>query len=428
MGLFDWLKKHKSSAADPGFKQVDGMGWYPGIYSQFGSDIYASDVVQQAVSCIVREMKKLSPQHVIKKNKNYTESVQDEVQATLDAPNGLMTTSDFIEKIVWQLFFNYNSFVLPVWEKGKLAQLYPLQPQTVNFLQDASGELFVELIFANGYSGTVRYTDVIHIRYNYSVSEFMGGNVNGQPDNKALLKSLELNKTLLDGITKAMNSSFAINGGVKYNTLIDGTKTEKALSELTAALKRNESGFMPLDLKAEFIPFKREVKLVDEATLKFIDEKILRHFGVPLAILTGDYNKTQYEAFYQKTLEPLIISMSQAFTKAIFSKRETFGFGHKIIFYHKELDFMTMDDKIKWMTLASNVGAITINEMRDILGYEPYDDEELGNTPVMSKNFGAADTVKDIDKSENVNNNTSDSGGDNSHPEIINNSGNGETS
>ena len=421
MGLFDWLKKHKSSAADPGFKQVDGMGWYPGIYSQFGSDIYASDVVQQAVSCIVREMKKLSPQHVIKKNKNYTESVQDEVQATLDAPNNLMTTSDFIEKIVWQLFFNYNSFVLPVWEKGKLAQLYPLQPQTVNFLQDASGELFVELIFANGYSGTVRYADVIHIRYNYSVSEFMGGNVNGQPDNKALLKSLELNKTLLDGITKAMNSSFAINGVVKYNTLIDGTKTEKALSELTAALKRNESGFMPLDLKAEFIPFKREVKLVDEPTLKFIDEKILRHFGVPLAILTGDYNKTQYEAFYQKTLEPLIISMSQAFTKAIFSKRETFGFGHKIIFYHKELDFMTMDEKIKWMTLASNVGAITINEMRDILGYEPYDDKELGNTPVMSKNFGAADAVKDMDKNENVNNNnTSENEGDNS--------GTGETS
>lgn len=428
MGLFDWLKKHKSSAADPGFKQVDGMGWYPGIYSQFGSDIYASDVVQQAVSCIVREMKKLSPQHVIKKNKNYTESVQDEVQATLDAPNNLMTTSDFIEKIVWQLYFNYNAFVLPVWEKGKLAQLYPLQPQTVNFLQDASGELFVELIFANGYSGTVRYADVIHIRYNYSVSEFMGGNVNGQPDNKALLKSLELNKTLLDGITKAMNSSFAINGVVKYNTLIDGTKTEKALSELTAALKRNESGFMPLDLKAEFIPFKREVKLVDEPTLKFIDEKILRHFGVPLAILTGDYNKTQYEAFYQKTLEPLIISMSQAFTKAIFSKRETFGFGHKIIFYHKELDFMTMDEKIKWMTLASNVGAITINEMRDILGYEPYDDEELGNTPVMSKNFGAADAVKDIDKNENVNNNTSENEGDNSQPEIINNSGSGETS
>ena len=412
MGLFSWLKKHKDSVADESYKSVQGMDWYPAVYSQFGNDIYASDVVQQAVSCIVREMKKLSPQHVVKKNKHYTESVQDEVQATLDAPNDLMTTSDFIEKIVWQLFFNYNAFVLPVWEKGKLSGLYPLQPQQVNFLQDTNGDIFVQLTFANGYNGTVRYADIIHIRYNYSVSEFMGGNVNGQPDNKALLKSLELNKTLLDGVVKAMNSSFAINGVVKYNTLIDGAKTEKALADLTAALKRNESGFMPLDLKADFIPFKREVKLVDEPTLKFIDEKILRHFGVPLAILTGDYTKTQYEAFYQKTLEPLIITMSQAFTKAIFSKRETFGCGHKIIFYHKELAFITMDEKIKWMTLASNVGAITINEMRDILGYEPYDDEELGNTPVMSKNFGAADAVKDIDKNENVNNNTSD-GGDN---------------
>lgn len=426
MGLFSWLKKHKDNTVDTTYKSIQGTDWYPGVYSQFGSDIYASDVVQQAVACIVREMKKLSPQHVVKKNKNYTELVQDEVQATLDAPNDLMTTSDFIEKIVWQLYFNYNAFVLPVWEKGKLVQLYPLNPQTVNFLQDASGDIFVQFIFANGYSGTVRYADVIHIRYNYSVSEFMGGDVNGQPNNKALLESLKLNKTMLEGITKAMNSSFAINGVVKYNTLIDGQKTEKALADLTAALKRNESGFMPLDLKAEFIPFKREVKLVDEPTLKFIDEKILRHFGVPLAILTGDYNKTQYEAFYQKTLEPLIIAMSQAFTKAIFSRRETFGFGHKIIFYHKELDFMTMDEKIRWMTLASNVGAITINEMRAILGYEPYADEKLGNTPVMSKNFGAADSVKDVDKNENSNDNTSDNGSENSQPEIIDNSGTGE--
>ena len=66
---------------------------------------------------------------------------------------------------------------------------------------------------------------------------------------------------------------------------------------------------------------------------------------------------------------------------------------------------MTVDEKIRWMTLASTVGAITINEMRDILGYEPYEDEELGNTPVMSKNFGAADSVANMDKNNANNNN-----------------------
>lgn len=408
MGLFSWIGKNKKED-NKNLGRVKGLDWWSPLYSQFGSDIYASDVVQQAINCIVREMKKLSPQHVQTKGENYMLAVNDDVQAVLDNPNELMTTTDLIEKIIWQLFFNYNSFVLPVFENGKLVALFPLQPQQVDFLQDTSENYFVKFTFANGYKDTIKYSDIIHIRYNYSVSEFMGGNKNGQPDHKALLKSLELNEDLLLGVSKAMKSSFAINGVVKYNTMIDGEKTEKALERLTAALKKNESGFMPLDMKAEFIPFNRQVNLVDEKTLKFIDEKILRHFGVPLCILTGDYTKAQYEAFYQKTIEPIIVTMSQAFTKAIFSKRESNGFGHKIVFNQKLLNFMTMNEKIQWLTLASNCGAITINEMRAIIGYAPYDDEELGNTPVMSKNFGDAGVVKDVDKNENTENNSNKS-------------------
>ena len=34
------------------------------IYSQFGQNIYASDVVQQAINCIVSECVKLLPTHV----------------------------------------------------------------------------------------------------------------------------------------------------------------------------------------------------------------------------------------------------------------------------------------------------------------------------------------------------------------------------
>lgn len=405
MGLFSWIGKNKKED-NKNLGRVKGLDWWSPIYSQFGSNIYASDVVQQAINCIVREMKKLSPQHVQTKGENYTLAVNDDIQAVLDNPNELMTTTDLIEKITWNLFFNYNAFILPVWENGKLVALFPLQPQQVDFLTDPSENYFVKFTFSNGYKDTIKYSDVIHIRYNYSVSEFMGGNKNGQPDHKALLKSLELNDDLLSGVSRAMKSSFAINGVVKYNTMIDGEKTEKALERLTAALKKNESGFMPLDMKAEFIPFNRQVSLVDEKTLKFIDEKILRHFGVPLPILTGDYTKTQYEAFYQKTIEPIIVSMSQAFTKAIFSKRESNGFGHKIVFNQKLLNFMTMSEKIQWLTLASNVGAITINEMRAIIGYAPYTDEELGNTPVMSKNFGDAGVVKDVDKNTNSENNS----------------------
>lgn len=393
MGLFDWLNKKKKED----LKYAKILNGYTPIFSQFGNNIYASDVVQQAVNCIVKEMKKLTPKH-IKRDGNKVMSQNSDVQRVLNNPNPLMTTSDFIEKIIWQLFFNYNSFVLPTWdENNKLTGLYPLQPTQVDFLQDPTGEYFVKMRFSNNYEGTVKYSDLIHIRYNFSVNEFMGGNESGQPDNAALLKSLELNNTLLEGVGKALKSSFAINGILKYNTMIAPEKSEEALNKLTEALKNNESGFMPLDLKGEFIPFNRQVQIVDDRTLKFIDEKILRHFGVPLAILTGDYTKAQYEAFFQKTIEPLIISLNQTFTRALFSGRESQGFGNEVIFYHDKLNFMTMTETISYIQIAASVGAITINEIRSAMGFNPVDDDSIGNTLVMSKNYGSVQSVKDMD-------------------------------
>ena len=368
LGFFDLFKKKKGGDLEYA-KMLNG--WMP-VFSQFGSNIYASDVVQQAINCIIREMKKLEPQHVIRKGSDVIPQ-NDEVQSVLDNPNPTMTTTDFIEKIVWQLYFNYNSFVIPTWNNsnGKLESLYPIQPVDVEFLQDRSGTLFVKFEFMNDYRCTVRYDDIIHIRYNYSVNEYMGGDDQGQPNYKALLETLELNNTLLQGVGKALKSSFAINGVVKYNSMLDQEKTTKALNELTEALRNNESGFMPLDLKGEFIPFQRQIAMVDATTLKFIDEKILRHFGVPLSILTGDYTKEQYEAFYQKTIEPLIITMGQAFTKALFSRRESFGFGHEVVFYAKELIFMNTTQKLEMVRLLGDSGGLYENEKRVIFGLKP---------------------------------------------------------
>lgn len=381
--IFDFINAYKKKKQNLTYARM--LNNFSPIFSQFGSDIYASDVVQQAINCIVREMKKLDPQHVIKKGADIT-PVYDDIQRILENPNDRMTTTDFIEKIVWSLYFNYNAFICPVWDSaGRLQALYPLQPTQVDFIEDARHELYVRLRFANNYEGEIRYADLIHIRYNYSVNEFMGGNEFGQPDHGSLLKTLELNDTMLQGVGKALKSSFAVNGVLKYNTILDDGKAAEALNKLTEALKNNESGFMPLDMKGEFIPFERKIALVDATTLKFIDEKILRNFGVSLPILTGDYTKAQYEAFYQKTLEPLIKSMSQAFTKALFSGRESFGFGHQIVFYSKELIFMDTDKKLEMIRLLGDSGALYENEKRTIMGMRPL--EELAGVRKCSLNY-----------------------------------------
>lgn len=396
MGWLDKLRRKPKVKTE----YADMLNGYTPIYSQFGDDIYASDVVQQAINCIVMECKKLIPTHV-KENGSDVIPVNSNVQAILNAPNEIMTTTDFIEKIIWQLYFNYNAFIIPTWytrqdTNGSLTRvytgLYPIAPTNVEILQDASDKLYIKFTFANNFETTLNYSDVIHIRKNYSVNEYMGGNEFGQPDNNALLKTLDLNWQLLHNLSKAMVSSCAVNGVVKYNTMMDDGKTEAALKQLEAKLKNSESGFLPLDIRAEFTPIQREIQMVDEATLKFIDEKILRHFGVPLCILTGDYTKEQYEAFFQKTIEPIVRTLSQSFTKTIFTPRER-SFGNQIKFYTKDLIFLSTDQTLEMVNLLGASGSLYENEKRVAFGMRPL--PELVGVRMMSLNYVNVEYAKE---------------------------------
>lgn len=357
------------------------------MYSQFGTNIYASDVVQQALKCIADEIKKLNPTHV-RYIGNDPVPVRGSVQKVLDNPNPIMTTSEFLEKITYLLLMNYNVFILPVYRNeasGRVYEaLYPIKPSEVTFIEDAGGRLFITFMFWNGYKTTVPYDDIIHIRYNYAVNEYMGGNELGQPDHAALLETLNLNKQLLDGVAKAMRSSYKINGVVKYNQLLDDGSTEAALKELERKLANSEDGFLPLDLKAEFTPFDRKIQLVDNDTLKFIDTKILRHFGVPIEILDGSFSKEVYESFYQRTLEPIVKSMSQAFTKKLFTDGER-AHGNKIELYPKELIFMTVSQTLEMINILSPTGGLFENEKRVALGLRPL--PELEGKRYMSLNW-----------------------------------------
>lgn len=406
MGIFDKLF-HR---APKDRKLAPNLNGFTPIFTQFGNDIYMSDAVQQALKCIVDEIKKLNPTHV-----RYTESDpipvrNSSIQAVLDEPNPLMTTSEFLEKITWLLLLNYNVFIIPIYrtwidektgqEKRYYEALYPIQPNNINFLQDATGRLFVQFIFANGYDTTIPYDDVIHWKYNYSVNQYMGGDINGNPNHAPLLKTLQLNEELRQGLAKAMQASYSINGVIKYNTLIDDGTMQRNLNEFEQKLQSNQSGFLPIDLKADLTPFKREIALVDADTLKFLDEEILRNWGIPLCILTGDFTKEQYEAFYQKTLEPLIKSLSQAITKKVFTSREK-SFGNRVELYPKELIFMTVSQTLEMLNTLSPTGAMFENEKRVALGLRPL--PELEGKRYMSLNWVDATKANQYQLGEKVN-------------------------
>ena len=347
MGLIDFINKFKKTK--PNINYAKMLNGYTPIFSQFGQDIYASDVVQQAIACLVTELTKANPFHIKQSGSDLVPVENSEIQKLLDQPNERMTQTDFFEKVYWQLFLNYNSFIIPTYYKDikgnkHYTGLYPIQPTNVTFLQDPEGKLGIEFTFR-----------------------------------------------LLQGVAKALKSSFSINGVIKYNTLMDDGKMENNIKEIEKRLANNESGFLPLDIKGEYIPLQNKIQLVDATTLKFIDEKILRNIGVSLPILTGDYTKAQYEAFYQKSLEPILKRTGESFTMTMFTNREK-GFKNKVMMYPHELIFMDTSQKIELFDVLVDSASCYKNELRTAFGMRPL--PELAGQIAMSSNKANAENNK----------------------------------
>lgn len=414
MGLLSkWLKPRKE--LDTSHSTAEILSGLVPIYANgFGENVFASDVVQQAIYSIVTELKKLDPCH-IRMIGNDPVPMAGQIQRVLDAPNPLMTTSDFIEKIAWNLLLNYNAWVYPIWEGDKLTALYPLQPSVVevdmNFA--GTGKAWVRMRFGNGTVADLPYENLIHLRYKFAFGDIMGGNAQGQPDFQPLLDTLKINDDLLKGVAKALRIQSSVNAVVKLKQMHNYEQQMDLVKEFEKKLQTNQSGLLPIDISAEYMPINKSVQLVDATTLEFIDKKILRTFGVSIPIVNGDYTPGQYEAFYQKTLEPIVKAMGQAFTKGLFTNRESLSFNNKIMFYVKELIFLSTEQKLDLANFLGPRGSCYENEYRGWFGLRPI--PELVGKRMMSLNYiDANDAAKyQVGKDEDGNKNKEDNKEDN---------------
>ena len=377
------------------------------FYTSFGENVYASDIIVQSIRCKANEFKKLDPRHIRMTDGTKTLITDSSIARVLKRPNAYMTTADFLEKITILLELNKNVFIYPTFYMTKGGEryytgLYPLKPSEVQYLTDDKGKYFLNLKFVNGYEVTLPADSVIHWRKDYGVNDYFGGGAFGGNDNAGLLTMLQRYDQLTQSIAKALECSCQVNAVVKYNSYTDDDKMKAQREKFEADLQANKSGVLYLDLKNEFDKIPRDVKLVDAETLKFFHDTILRANGTSLAILNGDYSKTQKEAYYEHALEADIKGLAQAMSRVIFTDREA-SFGNEIALYPNEIQFMSMENRIAFAQIAMPAGALLKDEFRELFGFAPLPN---GQGQVIAQGYN--------NLLDNNNNNTlSDKGGQN---------------
>lgn len=369
MGLLDFFKNRKNRK----LMLAPSMTGRRPSYSSFSDSVYAFDIVMQSIRCKANEFKKLDPRHVRTTNGAQSVVSDSSIAQVLRRPNEYMTQAEFLEKITVLLELNKNVFIYPTYYVANSGEkyytgLYPLKPSEVSYMIDEAGQYFINFRFANGYETTVPRNEIIHWRKDYGVNEYFGGN--GYGGDTELLRTLQAYDRLCEGIARAVDCSCKINGIVEYNSYMADEKLEAAQADFVKRLEANESGILFTDAKLKYTHLQRDIQLVDAETLKFFYQTITRANGTSLAVLDGDYTKSQKEAYYEHALEADIKALGQAMSMVIFSKREA-AFGNEIVLYPNDITFMSMENKIAYMQVAVPAGALSVNQILAMGGFPP---------------------------------------------------------
>lgn len=396
MSIFDVFKRKKKVVA-PSPDDAQLFKSTLNLFTDFGDNINLSDVVKICIDRIATHSAKLKPRYVKSENKETIQEKNGNLAYLLKhQPNPLMIPFDFIYKIVTLLYLNNNAFVYPVYddETYELKELWPIKPNSVEALKDDSGALYLRFYFTDKKSFTLPYESIIHLKRFYGVNDIFGGS-GAISDHSALLKTIKINDSVLQGLDNAIKTSFQVKGLLKINGILsekDKSAQKREFDEaLKEATKEGGSSIVPVDLKSEYVPLNVDPKLIDSETLSFLQKKIISYFGVSEPLFDNKYDENQYNAFYESVIEGVAIALSEAFSKALLT-RSQLEKGEQIIFYSERLQYASWNTKVQAIEKLMGLGILSLNESRALLGFEPV---EGGSKRLQSLNYVDADKAAD---------------------------------
>ncbi|MDK9712320.1 phage portal protein [Acidaminobacter sp.] len=404
MGLFNYL-----ISIFPPLKRAAYRSWYSNsrpILSDFGSNIYLSDFVNNAIDRVASEVSKIDVKSVVQNGNAIRVENDDITRLFRFKPNPLQTTSDFISSVEWLRRKNGNAFIYPQFENVMTADgrtfrryvaLYPLNPNAV-YIGTINGEPWeIKFDFIDGSSYTLPYADLIHLRWRRGTNLTAGGgDDSGQINNYDITRTINALDKVIQGLPKSIEASLQIKGVYAAKTLADQNKLTKMITDFESHIHSTSSGIVATDLAGEFTPVNVSPANVPETALNFLKSIIRERYGISAAIISGDYTGDQHSAFYQTVIEDFIVQFEQAATACLFSGREQ-DVGHRIKCYYSKVNYMATKDKLELANLAKETGIMNLNEINEMFGLQPFED---GDRRLQSLNYVSLKVIDEYQKSK----------------------------
>ncbi|WP_276907154.1 phage portal protein, partial [Peptoniphilus duerdenii] len=161
----------------------------------------------------------------------------------------------------------------------------------------------------------------------------------------------------------------------RFNTVLreeDLKRQTKEFVESFLSVDSESTGAAATDAKFEAQQVDPKSYVPNSAQTKGTVDRIYSFFNTNENIVQSSYNEDQWISYYEAEVEPVLVQMSNEFTRKIFTRRER-GFGNKIIFESSNLNFASMQTKLNLVQFVDR-GIMNPDEVREILNMAPIPD------------------------------------------------------
>lgn len=377
--------------------------------SSFGNDIYTSDIVLACIHAIAEECSKMVVKSVKVKSGLVVQN-DDDLNTLFDTrPNVLMTMKDLLYWVAWRLETRYNAFIFPEKEvityadgttRERIVALYPIDSVGENIIyNEQENRYYLHFTMRGGGEYQVPYDLVLHLRKHFEANNLFFADT----ERKELLKTLQACSLVQDLIPKGIQASMQTKGVLTANSLADAKGLTAFKEQFEKTAQTGNSAIAVLDVSGQFTPINVNPQVIDSNTMTFLENKILKNFGVPASILFGNATENEWASFYQKNIEPFKIEFEQVATTILFTK-DKLNFGNRIRCYDKLVQHYTIATRLNIVKELGARNYLSRAEQRELLGFEPD-----GGPEKVSLNFVDSDKANQyqgVDTSEDEGGNT----------------------
>lgn len=361
------------------------MTGYERGFSSYGKEILSDNLILSAIRLKQRFFCKLQPRHVRNVSGRNELITDSDVARLLRKPNPFQSTCDFLAQALFMRERDDQAYLYAYYDEktNKPIELYVLLPNSKPQLYDNDDGTF-ELGFRfDGQADEVIFPleSIAIWRKDIEDSTFFGGGTYNNRVKGELGLTIDAKRTITRSIKEIAEQGGQFDGILKVNAFTGGQEKAQAVRDkFIEDLRKGKHGLAVLDNGSEYQDVKRNLQVIDANTQKLINDELLIYTGVSVEMLKGDFTTIQKNAFLENVIEPMAISLEQCLTNYFFSDWQQ-SHGDKILIYYNKAQTMSIQEWAPIIQSYINAGVLKIDELRDMIGFEPLPNGEGGLRP-----------------------------------------------